>query len=57
MTFRLNVEDLSVETFEPTPTQSTLQFPIIDPLHQQDPGRAWTGCDSECTQCGTVAIL
>lgn len=50
MIYRLNVEDLSVESFEPT---TTSQYLTVDPLHQ-NLGIDWTGCDSACTECGVV---
>lgn len=45
MIHRLNVEELSVETFDPNV--------IADPMPTAEP-IVWTGCMSECTECGTI---
>ena len=51
MFHRLNVEELSVETFDPN---FTAQLPMQDPTVAANPGIDWTGCDSACTECGAV---
>lgn len=47
---RLNVEELSVETFERTTTSQYLTVDPLDPNQRIDS----TGCDSACTDCGVV---
>lgn len=47
MTHRLNLDDLEVSTFEPSPEPTS---PLVEPM---GPRRVdWTGCMSDCSGCG-----
>lgn len=50
MIHRLNVGELSVETFDPN---TTAQVSPLDPTLANQ-GIVWTGCDSACTECGVA---
>ena len=49
---RLNVEELEVTTFETTIRPAEPTFTAVDPNPV-----VWTGCLSDCTQCGTGGTI
>ena len=49
--YKLSLEDLAVDSFEPSPADPTISALAIDPM-----GRAWTGCLSDCTECGAALV-
>lgn len=53
MTYRLAVEDLTVDTFDPNTAPLD---PVADPNGTAQP-IVWTGCDSACTECGTGGVV
>lgn len=47
--YRLDIESLDVDTFEPIPAPEPAVSEPTGPNYI-----VWTGCMSECTECGVV---